>query len=324
MQELSNLSFIRSTIRIQDRALLLSKVLNLKNYEHVSLKHFTLSKNIKLILISDYSSIRDLIIIFFFILYKKPKDVLVYTFELYTITLSSLLSDFRTLKIRFILNFFFSSLIRLAILNIIIQFYSSRIIVCSDLRKSFIKKKFKNKKVLVLNNRLIEESNKDIPQKINIKNFFLIVGNINNEIDFEKLCKFCYVNNFNIIITAEILNQNILNKYSKIIKKKNYMEKKELFSYISNAYACCCFYVNHTLNQKYSASIKLYEYMFFDKLIIISDNFGVKHELKKNNYIKYIKISDLNAKKLKKIKKLKNTSLMSKVSFQKELSSLSI
>ena len=167
MQELSNLSFIRSTIRIQDRALLLSKVLNLKNYEHVSLKHFTLSKNIKLILISDYSSIRDLIIIFFFILYKKPKDVLVYTFELYTITLSSLLSDFRTLKIRFILNFFFSSLIRLAILNIIIQFYSSRIIVCSDLRKSFIKKKFKNKKVLVLNNILIEELNKYITHKIN-------------------------------------------------------------------------------------------------------------------------------------------------------------
>ena len=166
MQELSNLSFIRSRMHIQDRALLLSKHLNLKNYEHISLKHFTLSKNIKLILISDYSSIRDLIIIFLFILYKKPKDVLVYTFELYTITFLSLLSDFRILKIRFILKFFFRSLIRLAILNIIIQFYSSKIIVCSDLRKSFIKKKFKNKKVLVLNNRLIVKSNKNISQKI--------------------------------------------------------------------------------------------------------------------------------------------------------------
>ena len=102
------------------------------------------------------------------------------------------------------------------------------------------------------------------------------------------------------------------------------MGKKELFSYINNAYACCCFYVNHTLNQKYSASIKLYEYMFFDKLIIISDNFGVNYELKKNNYIKYIKISDLNEKRLKATKKIKNTSSMSKISFQKELSSLSI
>lgn len=324
MQESSNLSFIRSSMHIQDRAFLLSKHLNLKNYEHISLKNFRLSNNIKLILISDYSSIRDLIIIFFFILYKKPKDVLVYTFELYTITLSSLLSDFRILKIRFILKFFFKSLMRLAVLNIIVQFYSSRIIVCSDLRKFFIKKKFKNKKVLVLNNRLIVEPNKNISQKINIKNFFLIVGNINNEIDFEKLCEFCYIYNFNIVITAEIVNQSILIKYAKIIKKKKYMRKKELFSYIKNAYACCCFYVNHTLNQKYSASIKLYEYMFFDKLIIISDNFGVKYELKKNNYIKYIKISDLNVKRLKTRKKIKNTSSMSKISFQKELSSLSI
>lgn len=316
-----NFSFINNKRLLSERSLYLSKKLKYNNQPKINLRKINKYRNATSILIDDYISILNLLKLFLVLNFGKRKELIIYSYEMYFIHFNSIsINGFNFSEIK---NFIFC-LLKCSLLSILITFYSNKIIVCSELRKKLIKKKFKNKKVIVIPNRYFK---KKINIKYNkkLKNFIFIAGSINSVDDFEKLCVFCKNSNIKLIITSQGENFDTIKKFPKIIDDKGYLNSKKIFHYINNSLACACFYNDDNYNQKYASSAKLHEYMFFSKKIIISDNPGLKYDLKNNSYKNYLKINKLNKRSFKKLLNLKNISNQKiKISYQDYLSNLVI
>jgi len=311
-----NVSFISNVNGLTRRILLLSEKLQFESINDLSFYDLKLFLGKKKILIDDYISVYNLFKLFLILILGKKKELIVYSFEVYYIDLSSysFFSKFNTFKI------FLGGLIKCIILRTFIKLYSKKIIVCSELRKKYIEKIYTDQEVLFINNRVYKNDNFSL-EEIKEKNFFFIAGSINNEIDFEKLCLFCKKENYKLVIAAKINNKKIIYKYSDIIISKENINKDKVFSYINKASACACFYNNDTINQKYAASIKLYEYMLYNKKIIVSNNDGSLSALKNNNYKKYIEVNKLN---IDNLKALENYPDIKVITYEEELSSFKI
>ena len=296
-----NFSFINNKGLLSERSLYLSKKLKHNNQPKINLRKINKYRNASSILIDDYISTLNLLKLFLVLNFGKRKQLIVYSYEMYFIHFNSIsINGFNFSEIK---NFLLC-LVKCSLLSILITFYSKKIIVCSELRKKLIKKKFKNKRVYVIPNRYFKK-------KINIKynkklrNFIFIAGSINSVDDFEKLCIFCKNSNIRIIITSQGKNFDMIKKFSKIIADKGYLNSQKISHYIKYSLACACFYNNDNYNQKFASSIKLHEYMFFSKKIIISDNPGLKYDLKNNSYKNYLNINKLNERSFKKLLILK-------------------
>ncbi|QIZ20833.1 hypothetical protein E5R92_03415 [Candidatus Pelagibacter giovannonii] len=199
-----NVSFISNVNGLTRRTLLLSEKLQFESINDLSFYDLKLFLSKKKILIDDYISVYNLFKLFLILILGKKKELIVYSFEVYYIDLSSysFFSKFNTFKT------FLGGLIKCIILRTFIKLYSKKIIVCSELRKKYIEKIYTDQEVLFLNNRVYKNDNFSL-EEIKEKNFFFIAGSIDNEIDFEKLCIFCKKENYILIITAKINDKKL-------------------------------------------------------------------------------------------------------------------
>lgn len=173
------------------------------------------------------------------------------------------------------------------------------IIVPSELRMKYLKSKLmkKNYFYYVLQNKLLLSD-------INSINFYSINKNDNNLY----IILSGRINNHKLLIDLSIRllqmevkilvvgasdeeNASIFKNYCNIKLIKN-MPHIELLNTVNNALAGLVIYSNSTINQRFSASGKLFEFMALGIPIIVSDNIGAIKDLTMNK-IKYTLIEDL-------------------------------
>jgi glycosyltransferase involved in cell wall biosynthesis len=114
------------------------------------------------------------------------------------------------------------------------------------------------------------------------ENFLLLAGRINNLVDFEKVVKYCLSNQIDIYIIgggAEELGGSV-EKLARNVKLLGSMPHEEVLNYIEKCMAGIVLYENSSVNQSLSASTKLFEFLYFGKPVICSNNPGLLKELK--------------------------------------------
>jgi hypothetical protein len=173
------------------------------------------------------------------------------------------------------------------------------LILPSLLRKKYYIENIKtHNKIIVLRNLpMIDELNfkqvdffkifdSTIAEIINSENYFLLAGNINSLKDLNILGNYSKKMNIPIIIASnDIVNVKKLQKiFPENIVYIGVVEHNLILNLVYKCNSGIILYNNDTINQKYSASSKLFEFLYFSKPVIVSDNDGVKNELILESY----------------------------------------
>ena len=138
--------------------------------------------------------------------------------------------------------------------------------------------------------------------KLNSKKFVYLPGNINDNVELEKVCKFCESKGLNLVIsTGNKIKNKILKKYSNLIELTGNIDMKHVTYILQKAEYGLCIYNNNNINQNYASSLKVHLFLNMKKKIIFSDVIGNRFLRKISNCI-----SIDNLKKIKKIKKKNN------------------
>jgi hypothetical protein len=126
----------------------------------------------------------------------------------------------------------------------------------------------------------------EIIEVINSHNFYLLAGNINSINDLEVLLKSLINKKTKVLIATNNLSelQKIQNLYQNIIYEVGILPHNIILNLVHRCKAGIILYNNFTINQIYSASSKLFEFMYFNKKIIVSENTGVLSELLEEQY----------------------------------------
>lgn len=257
---------------------------------HKILEYFYFRNNY--IIISD--SI-DYFSLLYFIFNKNKYRIVFHPLELYTFSFRAYISELKyrfvnqKISLKFLISWVFL-LLKLILFNILLS-TNDLIIISSDLRKKYLLSLGYKNNIRVIRNKPI------IDRKINFSNKreekIVLVGNLNNRNDFLRTHNFakskniyiyCYgISNFDKewIINARLENVIIESKVSHNVIEEILLHSK---------YALCL-YSNHSINQKYSASSKIFEILSFGAIPIISDNIGLIDELEKLK-AEYILVGD--------------------------------
>lgn len=118
------------------------------------------------------------------------------------------------------------------------------------------------------------------------KNYFLLAGNINSFEDLVITSEYSRKTNTPIVIAS---NDTIsVSKLQKMFPNNilfiGMVEHNIILNLASNCSAGIILYNNNTVNQKLSASSKLFEFLYFNKPVIVSNNQGVISELNAESY----------------------------------------
>lgn len=251
--------------------------------------------------VSDSAKIRQLIEIIFFTSYKVAFHFL----ELYTFSFTALSSELKfrisscglrplsltKLLVNFSLLFFKALLLRKILKK------DSIIIISSDLRRQFLKRAgFKNP-IFVLRNKPVYSAADIIAigtcNSARAKRAVLI-GNLNNRTQFRNLCGnlaniditvYCYgVSKSDREWVARESFDNVVVLSSIPTDDVPHILKSSMFG--------VCLYSETSLNQKYSASSKIFEILFWGAIPIIGPNQGLLSELNQIG-AHYFQIQDL-------------------------------
>ena len=190
---------------------------------------------------------------------------------------------------------FFFDLIKIFFLRLNFYFAKTVCILPSKHRIDLLKNKFKIKcdyvciknlpvlSDLYFKNSIFNfDSNDKIKKIIKDKNYFFLNGNINNKNDLLKILKYCLKNETYLLISSNqnYYFNNIDVSLKKFLVNLGYLKNKILMYYIiNNSKAGVCLYNNNNLNQIYSSSTKFYDFLVYNKLIIYSDNYGLRKEI---------------------------------------------
>ena len=281
--------------KIEERLRYFSKKLNYQfiKRRYINFSLFFKKSNIQL---TDHINLFNTLIVIILILFKRISKLTVHSFEMYFIDLNSLIKEFiKSSDKRYF--FFIKDFLKVSILLLIIRYSRCNIIFCNNLRRLFWLKKYKKYKnnTYVLSNKILSKFFSYQLNKKIVSNFLFIAGNIGSESDLKKIIYFCKKNNYKIICTNLTKNTALYTQNKNIIILKKKMNAKEIFLYSKKSSANICLYNSNTPNQKYAASMKLYESMTMNKLIIISNNLSLKRTLKEENYKKYYFVSQLDS-----------------------------
>jgi len=255
------------------------------------------------LLIDDELESFNITLLIFLSLINFCKIRLIYALETYNISFRAAISEAfskesMVLKIKCLLNRGLKSILYKTLIFI----NGSTVIHCSKLRKKtcgtekdFILPNLPLKYPILSNGeKMIEASKKD---------YIYISGAINCKDSLALMIDYCQKNNLNLVYSGheKITHPNVI--------ETGFIEQTNVINLIKNSYACCCFYKNNSLNQKYSASSKLLEYAYYGKTIISNKNEGVE-ELKNEFDISIIYVDDIQVEILPR-KKTKITDFTS-------------
>ena len=131
-----------------------------------------------------------------------------------------------------------------------------------------------------------ETFNSKISEIIYSKNYFLLAGNINSFEDLVIISEYSKKINTPIVIASN--DTTSVSKLEKIFPNNilfiGMVDHNVILNLVSNCSAGIILYNNQTVNQKLSASSKLFEFLYFNKSVIVSDNQGVISELNSESY----------------------------------------
>ena len=299
-----------------------------------------LHKKEQTLVISDVIKTFDLLLLVLFA--RKKINLILWSLEMYNIEENSLFSelnqifndykkskDFISLKkLVTIAYIFLNKYPRIFLIKYLNKNKVKSLIVSSNLRMKFIKEKFPQLKIFVLRNSIVKSYIKSETKKILIPtcDYIIIAGNINNFDDFLVLTKFCEKNKLKLLHCGE-KNHNIIKK---IVKYKNtvnflgFIESSKIIELQKEALAVAVLYIKDTINQKYSASSKLLEAIFFSNKIIVSRNIGALNELKDFSYSNFFLIDELNKKSIKDLREKNSdrSNIFNKCCFENECNNL--
>lgn len=315
---------------------------NLMRYQlFMNIFDFKEIKNIKLfynqntiILFTDNCDLLNQFKIVINSIINKKSTIIYWNLEIYLISFNFYIEEIFALssisqKILSSIKFLIYWLPKIFLNKIIISRSNSILILSSEERKNIYlynyNKRVKN--VFVLRNKPVQINYEPYLNDIILKEFSNIIstkylflpGSINNIVDFNIILNYSIKNKFNIILATS--NNSILNKI--ILSNRNIINIGTVPNYlihylISNCSAGICLYRNNTTNQNLSASSKLFEFLYFNKLVIVSKNTGVLSELKNIQYNDYLIVDNLEVVPQNTISSIYNENML----FQNELISL--
>ena len=303
--------------------------------------HFKESKNIKflynnntIILITDNCDLLNQLKILINSIINKQSLIIYWNLEIYLISFKFYFEEILSLssipkKILSSLKFLFFWVPKILLNKIIISRTNSILILSSEERKKIFLNKYNkpSDNVYVLRNKPVQINFEPYFNDIILKDFssfittkyLFLPGSINNLVDFNIIINYSIERDYNIILATS--PNNNLNKI--IMNNKNIINIGSVPNYliqylISKSTAGICLYRNNTTNQNLSASSKLFEFLYFNKPVIVSRNTGVLSELNNINYENFLIVDNL-----KEIPIVTNFSLYNEdMLFNKELNSL--
>ena len=251
--------------------------------------------------VSDSVNLRQQIILLF-----SPRSKVVFHFlELYTFSFVAFFSElkfrvglslFRPLSLAKLLVSFSILFAKVMLFKLIIK-NNSIIILSSELRKEFVEEIGFINRVIVLRNKPVYSRddiiNVDTDKVERIKRLVL-TGNLNNRPQFLDLCR--KLENIDIIIYC----YGISNSDKRWVATQGFSNVAVLDSIpshdvphvLSTSSHAICLYSESSYNQRYSASSKIFEILFWGAIPIVNSNLGLLSELNKLN-AQYINIQDL-------------------------------
>lgn len=256
----------------------------------------------------DHISFFELIKLAFALKTKIIKSVVIRCSELYTIDYNAYntevekyLSELKLSNGNVTLKKIWAKRIYVKIwfFKIVLNSNNSILLLPSILRKNYFLSNFsKSIPIIVIRNLPMKNELNFI--KVNLKiifdqnlgkiiesgNYFLLAGNINSYEDLNVVAQ--YSKKFNIpIIIASSDSRNSL-KIQELFPTTIYyigiVEHNIILNLVYNCKYGIILYNNSTINQKFSASSKLFEFLYFNKSVVVSNNIGVKNELILESY----------------------------------------
>jgi hypothetical protein len=267
------------------------------------MRHLILEEHLSkfnIVLISDSAKISQI----FKALFSRC-SIACHVLELYSISFAALKSEYsfefsrnKLRPIRLLRNCigFIRSSLKLALLLLLAR-NGSLIIVSSEERKEYLRQLNDNFRIVVIKNKpvykfarvdlnklLSEDGREDI----------ILIGSLNNRNDFEKIYKFakerhCKINCYGL---SEDDKCWIDKRFEGVIKVINGVSHSKIPELLMSSKYAICFYRSDTINQKYSASSKIYEILYFGCVPIVSSNFGLVYELSRMK-ASYINVDEI-------------------------------
>ena len=240
------------------------------------------------LIIDDELAIKNILKIICLSLFNLTKVKYLYSLETYNLSFKAALSEALSKKDKLIfLKSFTRRMLRAFLFNFLLLLNNSVVIHCSHGRKEFMN----YKKQRVIPNLPIKYS-KITQQKPIKKNYVYLSGAINCHESMKQLITFCRTNDLLILYSGDSSSFD-----DEVILKTGRIEPDKVYFFIKNALACACFYMNNSVNQRFSASSKLLEYAYFGKKIIVNENPGV-NEIANRLSIDLIKLDNMSIKEL--------------------------
>lgn len=255
--------------------------------------HISFKELIKLVIAYKFNLIGSIII--------RCSELYTIDYKAYSTEVDKHLSYLKNLNKNTFLNYLWSKRIFLKIwlFKIILNNKNNKVFLPSVLRKNYyLSNSSINNSVIVLRNLpMMNELNFDnidftgkfssnIIDTINSGNYFLLAGNINSFDDLLCICSFSNAKGIPIIIASNDINSvNRLHElYPNNIFYIGMVDHNMILNLVSRCNSGIILYNNQTVNQQLSASSKLFEFLYFNKPVIVSDNQGVLSELNAEMY----------------------------------------
>lgn len=121
----------------------------------------------------------------------------------------------------------------------------------------------------------------EVLKVMSIEDYIIIPGSYNDDESVIRLDKYCNRVNFKLLVT-EIPDDKLLEKLRATIVIGN-QKWEDLIGLIKYSRACACFYNDLSVNQRMSASSKIFEVINFKKLIVHNKSSGILDLIKRKN-----------------------------------------
>ncbi len=229
--------------------------------------------------------------------------------ELYSVSYTAALQEFKhQAKGRNFLRPFLECLkqcVKVLTIRSLLRRWGRRLIVPSEQRALFLEDETKSDlKIEVVRNlpvlstfdqRDLRVATPAVQGDYATKTLFL-AGRINNVDDLRLVCEYANKYGYKLDVASgdEKLALAFQDAYPKVIRFLGLLTHKEILVRMRSCLAGIVLYSDYTINQRLSASSKLFEFLVFSRPVIVSKNQGVEEELKKVPLLEVVLVNELD------------------------------